>query len=191
MPYKQGMCGFKPRLSHRVSKPSIKAWRVGAAVTSPGPQPGERRFKSGTRHDGPVFYGLGSLPFKQWNGVRVSVGLLRGRLTAGLRPHKPDDGGSSPPRANLAWSNRQDSGLLIRTVEVRVLSREPSYARPYSSMVEHHSVEVGVAGSSPVAVATPWSFMICQGDRVPVVKRTSCQATNLALRVRILPGILR
>src|SRR5215469_5968964 len=117
------MCGFKPRLSHSMSH----AWRVGAAVTSPGPQPGERRFKSGTRHDvnnGPVFYGLGSLPFKQWNGVRVSVGLLRGRLTAGLRPHKPDDGGSSPPRANLAWSNRQGSGLLIRTVEVRVLSRE-------------------------------------------------------------------
>jgi hypothetical protein len=60
---------------------------------------------------------------------------------------------------------------------------------PCSSTVEHHLVTVRGAGSNPVAVATPWSFMVCQGDRIPVVKRTSCQATNLVLRVRLLPGM--
>lgn len=31
-------------------------------------------------HQGPIFYGLGSSPFKRWNGVRVSVGLPRSGL---------------------------------------------------------------------------------------------------------------
>src|SRR5262249_433459 len=90
---------------------------------------------------------------------------------------------------------RQDSGLLIRQVEVRILPREPLVhlylSWPCSSEVEHHSVKVRGAGSNPVAVATPWSFMICQGDRIPVVKRRSWPFTKVALRVRILPGMLK
>jgi hypothetical protein len=54
---------------------------------------------------------------------------------------------------------------------------------PCSSEVEHHSVKVRGAGSNPVAVATPWSFMICQGDRIPVVKRRSYHSTKV-----VLPG---
>ena len=49
---------------------------VGVADISPGSQPGDCQFNPGTEH-GPMVYGLGSLPFKQRDGVRISVGSQR------------------------------------------------------------------------------------------------------------------
>ena len=73
-------------------------WRVGVAAISPGPQPGEREFKSRTRHDqhGPIVYGLGSGFFTPGNGVRLPVGLPRGGVTGTCWAHNPGDEGSSP-----------------------------------------------------------------------------------------------
>src|SRR5579859_23816 len=85
------------------SNPSLATTaRVGVTVISPGPQPGDCRFKSGTRHPWPH------------------------RLLARIRPLQGREDGSEPSgAANLAWPNWQGSGPLIRHVKVRLLPREP------------------------------------------------------------------
>jgi hypothetical protein len=57
------------------------ARRVGLTVISPGPQPGDCRFKSGTRHPWPH------------------------RLLARIRPFQGREGGSEPPGATAQWCN--------------------------------------------------------------------------------------
>jgi hypothetical protein len=62
---------------------------------------------------------VGSEVFILQDGVRLSVGLRR--LAA--RQDRCMDGKAR--HLDLAWPNGQGSGLLIRSVKVRILSREP------------------------------------------------------------------
>lgn len=69
---------------------------------------------------------------------------------------------------------RQDGALLMRTVKVRILPREP---RPHSTTV-----------NAPPCQGGRYGFKSRCG-RAPVVKRTSCQPTKLAVQVRVLVGV--
>ena len=91
------------------SNPSLATTgRVGVTAISPGPQPGDCRFKSGTRHLGLIVYWLGFGPFKAaktgrnlwgYGAVVPALPISRG-LMAGQRTVNP-------------------------SVEVRLLPREP------------------------------------------------------------------
>lgn len=96
-----GATGQRSRLlSGRVRvRLSGDARRVGVTVISPGPQPGECRFKSGTRHPGPIVYWLGFGPFKAAKTGRNRLGLPRHGTCA----------------TNLAWPN---GGAVATRVQV-------------------------------------------------------------------------
>ena len=96
--------------------------RVGVVVISPGPQPGEREFKSRTRHgkSWPHRLWVRSRPFKSRNRVRLPVGLPRNpeqgfwpisrSLMAGQRTVNPRCGGSNPPARALCLMQKFASG---------------------------------------------------------------------------------
>ena len=91
------------------SNPSLATTgRVGVTAISPGPQPGDCRFKSGTRHLGLIVYWLGFGPFKAAKTGRNRLGLRR-------------SGSCAPISRGLMAGQR----TVNPSVEVRLLPREP------------------------------------------------------------------
>jgi hypothetical protein len=118
----------------------------------------------------PMAYGLGSPRFKRRDGVRISVGLLRGRLMAGHWPHTPGNAGSSPACATKA----RPAPLPDRTAKRGALSFR------YPLMANERAVNPRLL----VRVQVPEP----SGPRSRGVTEAR-EITDLLERVRVLPGI--
>lgn len=98
------------------SNPSLATTgRVGVTAISPGPQPGDCRFKSGTRHLGLIVYWLGFGPFKAAKTGRNRLGL---RLTVWGY-------GAVVPALPISRGLMAGQRTVNPSVEVRLLPREP------------------------------------------------------------------
>jgi hypothetical protein len=150
---------------------------------------------------GPIGQWLGHLPFKQEKAGRNRLGSLRGRLTGGRRPHKPGNSGSSPLRATKAsrapWpvtdGKARYSSVGCRStagrgpVKAAIGVRIPAPERKVHGDVAQLASALSCHGRGYGFESRRHRERIAQ---IPVVKRRSFQNTNLASRVRILPGIL-
>ena len=150
--------------------------------------------------------------------VRPSSWKLRVRTSHGaLGSHRPmarlpalqaGEGGSEPPGITAEWTGvRFQPGLISPETRVRISPPQPIGCRPTAGpltvnqliAVRIRAPEREIYGDvAQLVSALPRQGRSCGFEphrhrvtQVPVVKRRSCQTTNLVSQVRILPGMPR